>query len=96
MTEIQLLQEIADLLRTRHPANEVMGIEEAAAYLGIQKTFLAKLVSLRKIPAAYPNGIGKRRRVLLRKVDLDAFLESRLVRTEADAVRMNDGRRRAA
>jgi excisionase family DNA binding protein len=93
MTETQLLQEVVDLLRARHPANEVMGIEEAAAYLDVGETFLRELIALYKIPHAVLKGKKSRGRIVLRRVDLDAFVASQLVHAPQDAQKQQDGRR---
>lgn len=93
MNEIQLLQEIRDLLQVRHPANENMDIEQSANYLGIGKTFLRELIVLYKIPYAPLRGKKGRGRVILRKVDLDEFRDSMLVRSPKDQLRLQDGRR---
>jgi len=94
--EIGLLQEIADLLRTHHVAKDVMDVGEAAAYLSIGETFLRDLISLYRIPFAPLKGKGGRGRVVLRKTDLDKFLDSQVVLGPQDAMRLNDGRRRLA
>lgn len=93
MTELQVLQEIADLLRARHAAPEIMGIPEACAYLGLGETFLRELIALYDIPHAVLKGNKTRGRVVLRKKDLDAFVESQLVNSPDDARRLQDGRR---
>lgn len=92
MTEIQLLQEIADLLRANRPANEIMGIEEAAAYMNMGETFLRELIGLYRIPHAPVKGKKRRGRILLRKKDLDDFINSRIVHNPQEARKIQDGR----
>ena len=89
----KLLEEIVDLLRTQHPATEVMGIREAAAYMDMGESFFRELIALYQIPHAPIKGKKGRGRILIRKADLDAFIESRIVSNPKDAMKLQDGRR---
>jgi excisionase family DNA binding protein len=90
---VALLQDLVDLMKARHPANEVMGADEAATYLDVSKSFFWELVHLHKIPYAPLKGAKSRGRVVFRKQDLDAFLAAQLVRGPQDAMKLNDARR---
>jgi hypothetical protein len=94
MTQLQILQEICYLLQTNHPATDVMGIKSAAAYMDVSPNFLRELIGRHKIPYAPLKGRKSRGRILLRKIDLDAFLRSQLVNGSEDALALADGRRK--
>ncbi len=88
-----VLLEIRDLLRANQPVKEVMTEEEAATYLNISRVFFRELVALYNVSHAWLRGPQTRGRKMFRKKDLDAFLETRLVGSPADASRLMDGRR---
>jgi excisionase family DNA binding protein len=53
-----------------HSQKVALTVEEAAAFLGLKKNYLYKLVHLRKIPCYKPMG----GRVFFRPAELEAFL----------------------
>ena len=94
MTELQVLQEIKELLEARPPVNEVMDIKSGAAYLGVSENFFRALIDFHHIPYVQLKTIHARGRIVVRKTDLDSFLEAQLVRGPADLLKLNDGRTR--
>ena len=66
MSRDAILHEIADLLRARHVAKDVMGAEAAAAYLDVGLTFFREMVALYKIPFVPLKGARGRGRVVYR------------------------------
>jgi excisionase family DNA binding protein len=58
---------------TYTPVPEVLKVVEAAKYLKVSKTLLYELIAKKKIPYTRIS----ERRIIIRRKDLDAWLESR-------------------
>lgn len=58
-----------DELQTRDTGKNIFNTDEAAAYLGVSKSHLYKLVHTRRLPCHKPTG----RRLFFKRSDLDAY-----------------------
>jgi excisionase family DNA binding protein len=77
----ELKQMIADLTPVVQSDEKAMGIEEAAAYMGLSKSRLYSLVNEKKIPHHKPSGTTGGR-VYFRREELDEYLYRN--KTQAD------------
>lgn len=62
------------------PANKLLTVDEAAAYMGFSKGYLYKLMNRHAVPYYQPTG----RRCWFKREELDAFMTSNRVPTDAE------------